>query len=289
MTFLRVMFPRLFVALLLTSPVDLKGRHTGLVAAAYLRSSRVARAPSSHYVHVDSQAIRSLCPGYHRTRGTLFPAGRPGSALPSGGPLDECLFAADLVSHPGDRRADRDNKAGGCHEILVIVAACQPEVAEYLSRRRESITPGLAVVHDEREIPRVDIDVLPSRQGSCHPNASPHNAQMTFPPAATGYHDHRSLIMPIRYKPRPLSASSSTSAGGTGGCGKASQSRISTLSLSESSHSRTVVNWPKARDACTELVTSSETTSAHVSLSSPRPHSHVTSWACSRAHRTAPA
>src|SRR6266567_3382639 len=87
MTFLRVMFPRLFVALLLTSPVDLKGRHTGLVAAAYLRSSRVARAPSSHYVHVDSQAIRSSCPGYHRTRGTLFPAGRPGAALPSGGPL----------------------------------------------------------------------------------------------------------------------------------------------------------------------------------------------------------
>jgi hypothetical protein len=62
----------------------------------------------------------------------------------------------------------------------------------------------------------------------------------------------------------------------TGGCGLAPQTRTRTCALSDSSHSRTGTVCPVARDACTALVTSSDTTSSTLSVSAASPHSHST-------------
>src|ERR1022692_2537988 len=87
--------------------------------------------------------------------------------------------------------------------------------------------------------------------------------------------------------PRPLSASSLMLIR-AGGCGLASQTRISTRVLSVSSHSRTGVICSIARDACIALVTSSETRSSVLSLKRVSPHSQTNCRACSRAQGTAP-
>src|SRR5450755_2174655 len=93
--------------------------------------------------------------------------------------------------------------------------------------------------------------------------------------------------MATRSSPRPLSAYSSACVK-AGGCGLASQTRISTCVLSVRSHSRTGGICGVALAAATALVVSSETTCSAWLLSGVSAHSQRICRVCRRAEGTAP-
>ena len=111
--------------------------------------------------------------------------------------------------------------------------------------------------------------------------------QTIFPPVSgVAPQSHRWLSASTRTSPRPVSSSPASM--GTGGCELASHTRIRTWARSESRRSRTGNICSRDWDACTALVTSSETSSSTSSRSAVSPHSHSTCRACSRAQGTAP-
>ena len=131
--------------------------------------------------------------------------------------------------------------------------------------RRNTSTPG-------RIGPRLNTaDLPPDEEDDEHCSA----AHTTFPACvlrevpipfiADGFHQRR----PPAHSASPLTLIRA------GGCGLASQTRIMTRVLSESSHSLNGVMGSVAREACIALVTSSETRSSMLSLKRVSPHSHI--------------